>query len=281
MDNLIYYLFLLLVFFIKKIPKFIKNGLKKVLVFLFYNIATKRRKIVSKNIELMLGKKDKNIEKQTFEYFIDNLFELIENMNISKDQLSNMIEFKNEEKVKEILKKSPVIFVTAHYGNWEIMPTAVAAFLTPTDIVVRRLDNQKLNDLLEKNRKKFGVGVYDKRGGLRSLLKSLKEHRSIGILTDQYPGDDKGVETTFFGHKVRHTEVAAILSKKFNIPIVMIFVDKKDEKYIIEFVDIFYTKDTQSSVDRQAKVTQEYIKSHGIEKWYLFHRRFRPLERYE
>jgi KDO2-lipid IV(A) lauroyltransferase len=280
-NEISYYLFIFLEKLYKILPKKAYSLLKKILAYIFYLAATSRRKIVYKNIEIMTGKKDKKTAKKAFLHFMDNLFEFFDNLNLTKEELKKKVVFENVELVEQYLKKGPVVFVTAHYGNWEIMPVAVGAFLTDVDVVARKLDCKKLNDIIEKSRKRFGVNVYDKRGGLKGLISSLKKNRSVGILVDQYPGDKKGIVTEFFGHQVRHTEVAAVLSKKFNLPIIVSYVEKnKDGVYVIKFTDAFYTDDIQESINRQAKATEMFIKR-DISKWYLFHRRFRPWEKYE
>ncbi|WP_456479212.1 lysophospholipid acyltransferase family protein [Nautilia sp.] len=280
-NEISYYLFVFLEKLYKVVPGKLRPFIKKFLASVFYLAAGKRRKIVLKNIEIMTGKRDKKIAKKAFLHFMDNLFEFFENINLSKERLREKVVFENEELVKKFTSESPVIFVTAHYGNWEIMPVAVGAFLTEVDVVVRKLDSEKLNEKIEKSRKRFGVNVYDKRGGLKNLINSLKKGRNVGILIDQYPGDDKGVVTTFFGRPVRHTEVAAVLSRRFNYPIIVSYVYKNGEgKYVIKFTEAFYTEDIQKSVDRQARATEDFIKK-DISRWYLFHRRFRPWEKYE
>ena len=281
MKNLYYYGFIILEYLLNILPNILLNLLKNMLANLFYYISKKRRNIVYKNLELMTGKKDKILAKKAFYNFFDNIFDILKSYKFTKEDLKNKIEFKNLDQVKELLNETPVIFVTAHYSNWEILPLGVGAFVAPLDVTVRKIDSDKLDKKIKEHRERFGIRIYDRKYGLKYLIKSLKSGRSIGLLLDQYPGDDKGIVTRFFSHPVRHLDIAAILSKKFNIPIVMSFIDKKDDKYIIEFVDVFNTDDIQKSVDRQAEVTEEYIKAHGIEKWYLFHRRFRPWEKYE
>jgi len=276
-----YYAFVFLEKIYNILPKNMHNGLKRLFSKLLYALGGRRKRIVLKNIEILTGKKDEKTAKKFYDVFVDNVFEFFENLNLTKDNLAEKVEFENVEMVKESLKDGPVVFVTAHYGNWEIMPVAVGALLGDIDVVVRKLDNEKLNEKIEKSRKRFGVNVYDKRGGLRHLVSSLKKGRSVGILVDQYPGDDKGVITRFCGKPVRHTEVAAVLSKKFNVPVIVSFVEKQNGKYIIKFIEKFFTEDINSSVDRQADIMGKYILENGIHKWYLFHRRFRPWEKYE
>ncbi|NPA50079.1 MAG: hypothetical protein GXO02_00430 [Epsilonproteobacteria bacterium] len=278
MENFLYYLFIFFIFLVKKSPQFLREYLKRGVAFLLYILPTKRKKIVQKNIEILNGKYDKEIEKRFYYNFVDNLFDMVDNFDISKEELAKRVEFKNKEMVDKVLKESKnAIFITAHYGNWELTPTIMAAFVTPIDAVVRKLTLKRFNDLIERSRTRFGVTLYDRREGVKNLIKTLKSKKSLGILVDQYPGDNKGVEVSFFGQNIRHTDAAMVLAKKFNLPVVITFLEKKDEKYIMSFVDSFYVDDIKEGVKRQVRVIEEQIKK-DISKWYLFHNRFKKSE---
>ena len=280
METLLYYLFVSFAYLVKITPSFLKEPLKKVVALLFYLIASKRRKIVARNIELITGKRDKEIEKKAFLHFVDNLFDIIENLNITKEELEQKVVFKNRELADKFLKDGPAIFVTAHYGNWELTPTIMAAFVTPIDAVVRKLSMKKFNELIERPRTRFGVTLHNRKDGVRNLIKSLKSGKSLGILVDQYPNSTKGVTLPFFGHNIPHTDAAVVLAKKFNIPVIILFLEKENDKYVMNFVDGFYVDDKNEALKRQVKVIEDYI-SKDISKWYLFHRRFRPVEKYK
>ena len=278
-NNLFYYGYVILEKLLKICPNFMKKYLKKFLSFLFYKLDSKRKKIVFVNLDLVYGDTISQIEKEkiakkVYENFVNNLFEFIELSKISKEDLAEKIEFENLEMVKKELKKGPVIFTGAHFGNWEISILAIGAFLTPVSAVVREIDNPKLNEKIKKIREKFNVKIYGKKGALKNLMKDLKNGRSIGILVDQNTAKEEGVDTEFFGKKVLQTPSAALLSKKFKIPIVMGFVEKKEDKWVISFKDVFVCDDIQSCVDRQSKIIEEEVKRYP-ELWYWFHRRFK------
>lgn len=280
MESLAYYLFVAFAYIVKITPNFLIDPLKKVVALLFYLIASKRRKIVARNIELITGRKDKELEKKAFLHFVDNLFDVIKNLDITKEELEKRIVFKNKELADNFLKNGPAVFVTAHYGNWELTPTIMAAFVTPIDAVVRKLSMKRFNELIERPRTRFGVTLHNRKDGVRNLIKSLKSGKSLGILVDQYPNSTKGVNIPFFGHNIPHTDAAVVLAKKFNIPVIILFLEKEGDKYVMNFVDGFYVDNKDEALKRQVKVIQEYI-SKDISKWYLFHRRFRPIEKYK
>ncbi|WP_024790783.1 MULTISPECIES: lipid A biosynthesis lauroyl acyltransferase [unclassified Lebetimonas] len=277
--DLSYYGFNMLEFIIKYTPMPFVDFLKKILLFSVYHLDNKRKKVICINLNLAYGntlskEKKEEITKKVYENFINNLFEFIELSFISKEELRKRIEFKNLDKIKEYLNKGPVIFSGAHFGNWEIATSAIGAFVTPISAVVRNIDNPKLNEKIKRTREKFGVRIYNKKGALKKLMRDLKNNKSIGILVDQNTAENEGVETVFFGKKVLHTPSACLLSKKFKIPIVMGFVEKEKDKWIIDFKEIFYADDIKKCVDKQSKIIEEEVKQYP-ELWYWMHRRFK------
>ncbi|AZV47384.1 hypothetical protein C3L23_08895 [Nautilia sp. PV-1] len=286
-DNMFYYGYLFLEKLLKICPDFMKKYLKKLLTFLFYKFDSKRKKIVFVNLDLAYGdtlsKKEKEkIAEKVYENFVSNLFEFIELSKMSKGDLAKKVEFENLETVKNELQKGPVIFAGAHFGNWEIAVLAIGAFVTPISAVVREIDNPKLNERIKKIREKFNVKIYGKKGALKNLMRDLKNGRSIGILVDQNTSKEEGLDTKFFGKKVLQTPSAALLSKKLKVPVVMGFAEKKDDKWVISFKDVFVCDDIQNCVDRQSKIIEEEVKKYP-ELWYWFHRRFKHYyeDRYE
>jgi KDO2-lipid IV(A) lauroyltransferase len=260
-------------------PSFVKEGLKKILTFLFYNFAKKRKKIVFANLDLAYGdsisKEEKEkIAKKVYENFVNNLFETIELSNMSKEDLKKKVVFENLEMVNEALQKGPVIFTGAHFGNWELSLLAIGAFVTPVSAVARDIDNPRLNEKIKKIREKFNVKIYSKKGALKNLIKDLKNGRSIALLIDQNTAKEEGIDTEFFGKKVLQTPSAAILSKKFKVPIVMGFAEKKEDKWVMSFKESFVCEDIQKCVNKQSEIIEKEVRKHP-ELWYWLHRRFK------
>jgi len=250
-----------------------KNLLINTLGTLGYMLDNKRKKDIITNLNLAFPEKSdkekKEITKKVYKNFARNLVEFVENKKLTKEQLLKKIEFKGFENLKY-----PVIFVTAHFGNWEILPIAFGSKFAKLNIVYRKLDNAKLNKEIVESRKRFNVDVIEKKGALKNLMLALKRKENIGILVDQNTAENEGIETTFFGKKVLQTPSAALLSKKFNIPIAMAFAVPKNDKWEIVIKDVFYTKDIQESVNRQSKIIEEMVREYPDE-YYWFHKRFK------
>jgi KDO2-lipid IV(A) lauroyltransferase len=253
------------------------NFLAKIIAFLFYFLDKRRKKIVFTNLNLVypnISKEEKKrLVKKIYNNFAYNFLEIIKNRNITKEELSKKVEFEGLDKFEQI--QQPVIFITAHYSNWEMMPLILGGVLKiPMSVVVRNLDNKLLNRFFKSNREKFNIETFDKKGALKHLIKALKNKRSVGIFVDQNTAKSDGVDVEMFGLKALQTPVAAILSKKFNIPIIPVFIQRENDKYKMIFKDAILEQDVNVSVQKQSKVIEEMIKERPKE-WYWFHRRFK------
>jgi KDO2-lipid IV(A) lauroyltransferase len=254
------------------------NFLVKLVASLWFFFDKRRKKVIYTNLDLVYpdmsdGEKTK-FAKKIFENVVFNLFELIKNRGISKEKLSQKVEFVGLDKVKKYFDK-PVVFISAHYGNWEMMPLILGGLLEiPMTVVVRNLDNKFLNNFFKTNRERFNIETIDKKGALKGLMKAIKEGRSVGIFVDQNTAKSEGLDVEMFGLKALHTPSAALLAKKFDVPIIPVFIQREGKNYKIIFKEPILEKDVQKSVQLQSKVIEEMIKEKP-EEWYWLHRRFK------
>jgi KDO2-lipid IV(A) lauroyltransferase len=113
------------------------------------------------------------------------------------------------------------IFVIPHLGNWEFLSHASALAEIPVTIVVRPLDNPKLERHLFEMRATSGQEILAKRNALFHLRTALRKGRSIALLADQHAGM-KGIDVPFFGKPASTTTGPAVLAISFGRPIMLV-----------------------------------------------------------
>jgi len=249
-------------------------SLSKILANTLFVIPNRRKRDLFTNLDLVypdMSKKEKTkLAKKVYENFVYNFVEMFKNRNITKEKLKKRVEIIGYDKIKKYLNK-----ISAHYGNWEMMPLILGGVLEiPISVVVRNLDNKFLNKLFKSNREKFNIETFDKKGAMKNLMKALKNGRSVGIFVDQNTAKSEGMDVEMFNLKALHTPSAALLSKKFNLPIIPVFIQREGDKYKIIFKEPIIEKDIHKNVELQSKVIEEMIKEKP-EEWYWFHRRFK------
>lgn len=94
-----------------------------------------------------------------------------------------------------------VLVATGHFGNWELSAFAHAFLVAPMHVVVRPIDNPRIDALVESRRALSGNFIIRKKDAARDILRALKAGGAVGILIDQNTTPQEGVFIDFFGTK--------------------------------------------------------------------------------
>ncbi|EKO0298456.1 lipid A biosynthesis lauroyl acyltransferase [Campylobacter lari] len=282
MINYVYLsLFYILKVLVKILPSKLLNSFANLVALITYRLNHKHRKIIDTNLKICFPEKDQKWRDETslniYKNFAKFGIDFIKNQNASKEEIINKICFDDEEQILNIMQsKRPLIVTTAHYGNWELLALSFGAKFQGISIVGRALDSVIMDKILSKNRTQFNIELIEKKGGLRKMLKALKEGRSLGILTDQDAVDGESIKIQYFNQEVNFIAGASVLAKKTNAMVLPCFVYQNDEKF---FVKTFKALDaSKANIEEltkyQAKCCEEMIKFKPDE-YFFFHKRFK------
>ena len=189
------------------------------------------KQIIHSNIKKafpMIDLKDtKKITKQMW----NNYGRVFSEYMFIKDYRNNLFEshitIKGQEILKNIKKNNkPVIFISGHLSNFELMAMTIEKFGIKLAAIYRPLNNHFLNILMERIRKKY-ICKYQIRkgiGGLREIVKLNKSGFSTALMIDQRVS--QGIKLNFFNHLAFTTTIPAQLVKKYNYPIVPLFIER-------------------------------------------------------
>lgn len=115
------------------------------------------------------------------------------------------VELVNGERLAEIARTmTPVVFVSGHLSNWEVMPAAIVDAGVVCQMTYRAANNPYVDDRIKKSRARYGVRLFAPKGGegARELLDAMERGESVALMNDQkFNG---GVAAPFFG-KLAHT----------------------------------------------------------------------------
>ena len=104
------------------------------------------------------------------------------------------------EKLKQ--KNKGVIFLTPHIGSFEITAQYYGLF-SPIKVMYKPTGRKWINQLIYQGRNKnFVTPVNIELGGMKQILKALKNGEAVGILPDQVPPEGHGEWSSFFNQKV-------------------------------------------------------------------------------
>ena len=143
------------------------------------------------------------------------------------NQLNNNIIIEGKEILNDLKKKNiKAIFISGHFSNFELMAMQIEKIGIKIATIYRPLNNIFLNFIMENIRTKHICKKQIKKGigGLKDLLKLNKEGYSTALMIDQRVS--QGSKLDFFNEKAFTTTIPAQLVKKFNIPVVPIFIER-------------------------------------------------------
>ena len=143
-------------------------------------------------------------------------------------KLVSKIEVDGQEILDEIKKlNKQVIFVSGHFSNFELMAMHLEKSGINLTAIYRPLNNIFLNFIMERIRRKYICKNQIKKGigGIKKLINFKKKNFSTALMIDQRVSE--GILSDFYNQKALTTTIPAQLVKKFNIPIVPVYIERK------------------------------------------------------
>ena len=180
------------------------------------------------------------------------------------------------EKIKDSLE--PVIFISGHFNNFELMAMHIEKSGIDLAAIYRPLNNRYLNPIMEKIRKNFICKKQIKKGisGTKELLKHFKQGASIALMIDQRVSE--GNKCNFFNEEALTTTIPAQFIKKFKSKIVPVYIERlKNNNFKLKFDNpLQFSKDeTIASITlRLNKILEEMIIKNP-EQWIWTHNRWK------
>ena len=191
---------------------------------------------------------------------------------------SDHILVKGESNLPKTSKERPVIFVSGHFANFELISMEITKRNIKLATIYRPLNNIFLNPLMEYLRKKYICKNQIQKGinGVRETIEYIKNNYSIALMIDQRLGEGEKID--FFGEPAFTTTLPAQLSKKYNLNIVPVYIERKgDEKFHLEFQKIIKPDDFENKIDMTIKLNKvlEEMIIRNPNQWIWTHNRWK------
>ena len=147
--------------------------------------------------------------------------------NFREIKLEQNVIVKGQEILDEIqINKKPVIFISGHFNNFELMAMHIDKSGIDLAAIYRPLNNKYLNTIMEKIRRNYICNKQVKKGiaGTKLLLKYFRNGTSIALMIDQRVS--QGLRSNFFNKKASTTTIPAQFIKKFKCDVVPIYIER-------------------------------------------------------
>ncbi len=252
-------------------------------LFLIFGHFFRSKKIIEKNISYAFSDPDNDLSKIIIKKMWESYGKIFAEYMFIKyfreNNSNKFLEIKGQEILEKIKNsKDPVIFVSGHFDNFELMAMHIEKSGIDLAAIYRPLNNNFLNPIMEKIRKKYICSKQIKKGisGTKEVLKHFKSGTSIALMIDQRVSE--GIKSLFFGKEASTTTIPAQFVKKFNCKIVPIYIQRRsNEIFILEIMEPLSFSDNQSIEDITLKLNQlmEEMILKNPNQWIWSHNRWK------
>ncbi len=236
------FIFIIFLFIIFKIIGLKLSRIVASNLFVLFGPFFRSKKIIKKNISIAFIDANQNFKKDIINKMWKSYGKIFAEYmfikNFRKIESKRFLDVKGQEILEEVkISNNPVIFVSAHFDNFELMAMHIEKSGIDLAAIYRPLNNIFLNPLMENIRKKYICNKQIKKGvsGTKEILKYFKSGTSVALMIDQRVSE--GIKSLFFGKQALTTTIPAQFVKKFNCKIVPIYIERKnDGNFILEIM---------------------------------------------
>jgi len=253
-----------------------------------YLLHFRLREVGMRNLEMALPEKSEaeraRILRGVFTSLGRQLAELCQFPKYTKDTVENVVVYDGLENYQRAYGRGKgVLFLTAHFGGWELSAFAHSRHGHWLHVVMRPMDNEYLDRMLQGYRTMHGNKVVPKDDFVRGLLAAMKAGETVGILMDTNMPPPQGVFVDFFGVPACTASGLARIALRTDAMVVPGFTiwDEALGKYRLRFdpaVELVRTGNLEADIvtntQKFTKVIEDYVRKYP-EQWLWVHRRWK------
>ena len=283
MNNLKYFIQYILIIFLLLIFKLLGIRYARILsgkIFTLIGPLFRSNELIHKNLLRAFPKSDFDERKKILKKMWTNYgYIFSEYMFIKNFRNDEKLIIENQEGLEKIIKNSqPVIFISGHFSNFELMAMHLEKSGVDLAAIYRPLNNKYLNNVMEKIREKYICKKQIKKGisGTKDLLKSFKKGTSVALMIDQRVSE--GIKCNFFNAEVSTTTIPAQFVKKFGAKVVPIYIERiksNNFKLVIHEPISFSNSDTINYITLTLNKILEKMIINNPTQWIWTHNRWK------
>tara|TARA_B100000579_G_scaffold373947_1_gene337863 strand:- start:64 stop:939 length:876 start_codon:yes stop_codon:yes gene_type:complete len=232
------------------------------LIFLKIGFILKSKKVVKNNIANVFGNNSEIQNKSIVESMWKNYahvfveYAYLHNYRLNKFS-SPHIKISGKEILDQLIKSNkPAIFVSGHFGNFELMAMELEKYNVNLAAIYRPLNNIFLNPYMVYLRKKYICKNQIEKGrkGTREVIDFMKKKFSIALMVDQRLGESE--RYPFFNKPAHTTTLPAQLALRFNCDIIPVYLERnEDNTFNMEILNPIKIKKLDNPEDEKIDIT--------------------------
>lgn len=253
-----------------------------------FRLANRQRNTGLRNLDMTMPELGPAEREAVLRACFDNLGRLLVEFShfpdLHKANISDFVIYEGFENYAEGVRRgNGVIFLTGHFGAWELSSFAHSIYGYPMKFLVREIDNPLVEKLISSYRTRGGNAPIGRRNSARDILKALRNNETVGILMDQNTVREAGVFADFFGIPAATTPAVATFALRTGAAVIPGFLiwDEKLKKHRLRFdppLELIQTGDRVQDIVENTKmfnlVLEDYVRKNP-DQWLWIHRRWK------
>ena len=286
-DIFVLFLYSIYMFLFFITPKFLMKIVLRFFAFFAYKFNKKHLKIARANLDLVYGnsiskERKEQIIYNSYKSLVFNMYEFIENQNIEKEDLLKKANIVNKDIIENAIKENrKIVYISAHYGGWELTVPYIALMFGDVAIVNRRMNNPYMQKRYAEARTKNKITMLDKTSAAKGMIKAFKENKTVCVVIDQYL--NSGIDIEFLGKITKATDSTSRIALKFDAVIIPIFTLCNDFRdwtiKVCEPIDVkTYEFKSEDKIKELTQIQNDILSKQILEKpdfWLWQHKRFK------
>ncbi len=201
---------------------------------------------------------------------------------VMRGQGRGLLETEGFEQLKEAGRQTGVVFVSGHFGQWEVLGAAAQLLGYPLWTVRRGFDNVFVEDYVRRLRKQRGQRMLGKHRVLRRMIRLVERGQNVAMLIDQ-DARRHGLLVDFFGRPASTTTAPARLALRTGAPVAVVYgrrIEGRNRfRIVLENVvrpdpDADYRSEVRRITQRITHDLENVIRR-APERWLWLHRRWK------
>jgi len=270
------------------VPRPVSRAFAIAIAQLVYLLHFRLRQVGMRNLQMAFPEKHeaerRRILRGVFTSLGRQLAELCQFPRYTAENVDDVVVYDGLEHFQKAYARGKgVLFLTAHFGGWELSAFAHSLHGHWLHVVMRPMDNPYLDRLLQSYRTMYGNKVVPKDDFVRGLLAAMKSGETVGILMDTNMTPPQGIFVDFFGIPACTASGLARMALRTDAAVVPGFTiwDERLGKYRLRFdaaVELVRTghleADIVANTQKFTAVIEDYVRSYP-EQWLWVHRRWK------
>lgn len=253
-----------------------------------YAFLADRRRVTQQNLELAFGdemmtQERCRIARSVFRHLGRHLVDFGRLRQVRVEDLPQFYTIEGLDRAKELIARGKgLLVISAHFGSWELVPTAALYVDTPMQVIVRPPDNLALRRLADVYRQQCGYQAIPRQQALPRSLRALRQGGIVAVLMDQSSLRRESVEVEFFGVKTFTSIGPALIALRSHCPVVSAFLVREEsgrQRLILsDEIPVSRSGELQCDIEENTRqfnrIIESYIRRYP-DHWFWLHRRWK------